>query len=229
MGIAVLQVDSSIADTPEFNLSKMGTTNFIQTVHQDIQQAIAWLKKNERINTDKICMLGLGFSGYLSLRAAIEPDQALDCVVAISSMTDLPKWIQQQSAQVGFSQRGAEGALTESAIESIKKEPTLIAQLNKITAPILLIHGNHDTQVEVSHASDFYKKAKAAGKEIEYLELELGSHHLNENSNRLEAFKAIEVFLTKHLKPWMSSEKKRPKYRAFLTEFESVKVKLVCL
>lgn len=79
------------------------------------------------------------------------------------------------------------------------KRLSAINQLDKIKSPILLVHGKNYTQVNHGQSMDFYKAAKRKNLDVEYIEFEYGTHYLDEEQNRVDAFKEIERFLQEHL------------------------------
>ena len=79
------------------------------------------------------------------------------------------------------------------------QEHSAINHIDAIEAPMLIIHGTEDTRVRIAQARDFYRKAKAANLDIEYIEIDKGTHFIDENNNRLAVFEALDSFLDKHL------------------------------
>lgn len=61
------------------------------------------------------------------------------------------------------------------------------------------MHGTYDTRVPVQQSRAFYKQARRAGLDIEYVELDCGTHHFDEHRNRLAVFEAMDRFLSEHL------------------------------
>ena len=63
----------------------------------------------------------------------------------------------------------------------------------------MLIHGDLDTVVPVEHSQKMYQALTQKNKEVEYIELENGNHHLSIEKNRLNTLSSIERFLEIHL------------------------------
>ncbi|MGH8167940.1 MAG: alpha/beta hydrolase family protein, partial [Woeseiaceae bacterium] len=78
-------------------------------------------------------------------------------------------------------------------------ENSPVNHLTEFRRPILLIHGTHDTQVRVQQSRNFYNQAKRAKVDIEYMEIEFGTHYFDEYKSRLEVFETMETFLQEHL------------------------------
>lgn len=54
--------------------------------------------------------------------------------------------------------------------------------------------------VNYNQSVDFTNKAKRAGVKVNYVELKHATHYLDENDNRLAAFKVMGKFLQKYLR-----------------------------
>ena len=51
----------------------------------------------------------------------------------------------------------------------------------------------------MQQSRDFYGQAKRAKVDIEYMEIEFGTHYFDEYNSRLEVFERMEKFLQEHL------------------------------
>ena len=63
----------------------------------------------------------------------------------------------------------------------------------------MLLHGDHDSGVNVRQSQNFFDKLKGLAKSVDYVEFENGDHHLSIQSNRHAAFNAMNNFLKQHL------------------------------
>jgi dipeptidyl aminopeptidase/acylaminoacyl peptidase len=72
--------------------------------------------------------------------------------------------------------------------------------LDRIKAPLLLLHGTYDSMVSAEQSEGFARRAKSADVDVAYVELRAGTHFLDDSANRLTAFKAIDEFLAQHLR-----------------------------
>ena len=74
-----------------------------------------------------------------------------------------------------------------------------VGHIVETRAPHLVVHGSQDSQVRIQQARHFYDMATREKIDIEYLELEDGTHYLDEYNNRLAVFKALDEFLDANL------------------------------
>ena len=80
----------------------------------------------------------------------------------------------------------------------VDKSPLFSA--DKVTTPILLLHGNEDTNVPKGESIQFYTALKLLGKEVEYIEVDGQNHHILEYDKRKRWSKTILAWFDKYLK-----------------------------
>jgi len=68
-----------------------------------------------------------------------------------------------------------------------------------VRAPILLIHGDQDTVVQLSQSQLMADRLKAAGKPYELVVLQGENHYLTKGATRTRTLEALEQFLAKNL------------------------------
>jgi dipeptidyl aminopeptidase/acylaminoacyl peptidase len=72
---------------------------------------------------------------------------------------------------------------------------------DKISLPILLIHGQDDTVVPYTQSQDFADALKRAGKPFEFVTLKGEDHWLSHGETRLQMLTAAVAFIEKHSPP----------------------------
>ena len=78
-----------------------------------------------------------------------------------------------------------------------KNSPVNFAK--EINIPVLLIHGDKDRVVDVKHSRDMYEELQDYKKEVEYIELENGNHHMEIEAHRMKVLTSFDAFLQKHI------------------------------
>jgi dipeptidyl aminopeptidase/acylaminoacyl peptidase len=73
-----------------------------------------------------------------------------------------------------------------------------INAVDRIKAPLLLIHGKKDATVNVGQSNAMAAKMHAAGKTVELVQLPLADHHFTREPDRLTLLTSIETFLAKY-------------------------------
>ena len=74
-----------------------------------------------------------------------------------------------------------------------------MAQVAHIKVPVLILHGDRDTNVLVEQSRTVAQALKSAGKPYRYIEQEQADHFLGIASHRREFFSEMATFLDTHL------------------------------
>ena len=200
-GYAVLQVNfrGSTGFGNKFEVA--GYREWGQAMQQDVYDAIDWLAAQNIVDTDHMCVIGISYGGYVALTAAFQQPKRFDCIVSMAGVSDLRELAATESK---FSRDKTVitkliGDPTDDEDKERMDRASAIKNLNAIDRPILLIHGTYDTQVNVKQSQKFYRMAERLSIDIEYIELERGTHYFDENVNRQAVFEALDRFLDKHL------------------------------
>lgn len=202
-GYAVLQVNYRGSGGFGSNFQASGHHEWGKRMQQDLYNGFDWLKGKDLVDTNKSCFAGYSYGGYAALTAAFQKPEQYRCIVSIAGISDLYTLADKDYRWQGNIRAhivNTIGDPTDDKIASELESLSAINHINKIKAPILLMHGRYDTQVRVDQSAGFYDKAKKAGLDVKYVEFEYGTHNLDEADNRLEAFKELNNFLEEHLK-----------------------------
>lgn len=94
----------------------------------------------------------------------------------------------------------------------VDKSPLFSA--DKVNTPLLLLHGNDDTNVPPGESMTFYTALKLLGKDVELIEIDKQDHHILDYDKRKHWSKTILAYFDKYLK-------KNPAWWNFLYEGSS--------
>ena len=200
-GYAVLQVNFRGSEGFGSHFEASGYRQWGSKMQDDVYDAIAWLKAQDIVDAERACVVGGSYGGYVALTAAFQKPDEFACFVSMAGISDLPAQVLADSAYE-TAQIAAYKAIGDISDAEQKHQLYLnspIRHISKLRRPILLIHGDRDTQVRVTQSVDIFRKAKAAELPVEYIELPFGTHYLDDNKNRLATFTAVDDFLRKHL------------------------------
>src|SRR5262249_3263812 len=77
----------------------------------------------------------------------------------------------------------------------------VLADVDKIRTPLLIMHGEDDPQVPPYESAQFVRALRAAGKTHFYFTYPGEGHGFSRAEHRMDAWKKQLVFLAKYLKP----------------------------
>ncbi len=189
-GYAVLQPNyRGSAGYGEAWLNENGFRNW-RTSIGDITTSAKWLASQGIADPNKLAIVGWSYGGYAALQSAATEPSLYKAVVAIAPVTDLAqlkldaskftnaRWVERQ---IGAGPHVAEGSPTRHAAA--------------ITAPVLLVHGDLDTNVWISHSRKMEAELKSAGKQSELLIFKGLDHQLDDNGARTQMLTKIGALL----------------------------------
>ena len=164
---------------------------------RDIEAALDWLETHDLVDPDRIVAKGGSYGGFMVLAALTEfPDRfaaGVDSVGIANFVTFLENtgdWRRQL--------REAEyGSLSDDRefLESISP----INSIDRIQAPLFVIHGANDPRVPVGEAEQIVERAREQGVSVEKLVFDDEGHGISKLENRIEAYTRVVEFLDEHV------------------------------
>lgn len=164
---------------------------------KDIVALREHLKTIPEVDTDRLVLMGGSYGGFMVLAGlAFYPDlwaAGIDTVGIANWITFL-----ENTAPYRRALREAEYGSLEKDREFLK----LVSPINsveKIKAPLFIIHGANDPRVPLSEAEQIESKLKKLGRTVEMVVYPDEGHGLSKLKNRLDAYPKVVDFLNKHL------------------------------
>ena len=196
-GYAILQMNFRGSSGYGHDFMKAGLKKWGLAMQDDIEDGTKWLIKKGYSDSGNICILGASYGGYAALMGLVKTPDLYQCAISFAGVMDQDLLIRNN---LKYSNNEIIKEQIGSNASDLKARSPLY-NVNKITKPVLLIHGDQDRRVQVLHSRNMQDEMENQGKNSTYIELKNGSHYLSINENRLATFEAIEAFLGSHLKP----------------------------
>jgi dipeptidyl aminopeptidase/acylaminoacyl peptidase len=161
---------------------------------KDLAHATEWLRGQGH---ERIAVMGGSYGGFMVLAALTEYPELWTAGVDIVGIANLVTFLEN----TGSYRR----ALREPEYGSLERDRELLESISpihkaeKITAPLMVIHGKNDPRVPVGEAEQIVEKVRKNGGAVEYLLYEDEGHGLAKLRNRLDAYPKIAAFLDEHL------------------------------
>ncbi len=201
-GYLVLQPNFRGSKGFGWDFRKEGRGEWGGLMQEDVSDGVKALIDGGFANPEKICIVGASYGGYSALAGGAFTPELYKCVVAVAPVSDLPKMLSEERwdhGETGWVLKYWERVIGDRKAENSKLEnisPVNYAETFK--APVLLVHGNDDTVVNIDQSSVMNNALKKAGKEVEFVKVKGGDHWLSTSETRLETLQAIDSFIAKH-------------------------------
>lgn len=166
-----------------------------EAMQDDITDGAHHLVKQGIADPKRFCIVGASYGGYAATMAAVKTPELFTCAVSFAGVTDLPKLITDSRQFLGIN-------FVKNQIGDNKRDLKFRSPINhveKVTIPMLLIHGNEDRVVNVEQSRRFVDEMEDEDKPVKYVELEAGDHYLSIQHNRTIFFEEVASFLNKHM------------------------------
>ncbi|RMB08709.1 alpha/beta hydrolase family protein [Eilatimonas milleporae] len=175
----------------------LGAGEWGRAMQDDLADAAAWLSRTGYAHADRICIVGFySYSGYASLTGATRDAGSYRCSAAWAPVSDIRLMLKDSESwndDTLFYDR-VMGDLEKKAYASISP----LHMVDRLKAPVLLIHGSEDEEVSVKHAREFAKAARKAGKQVKYIELEGVGHSRGQEAIRHRWLRELGHFLLEY-------------------------------
>jgi dipeptidyl aminopeptidase/acylaminoacyl peptidase len=163
----------------------------------DLAYAAYWLKEQPQIDGGKMIVYGGSYGGFMVLAAMTHYPDLWTAGVNLVGISNLATFLENTSLYRRAHREAEYGSLEKDRgfLESIAP----INHLDKVQAPLMVIHGANDPRVPLSEAEQLVESLKARGVPVEFLVLEDEGHGIVKYKNKEVVYPAIVTFLEKHL------------------------------
>jgi dipeptidyl aminopeptidase/acylaminoacyl peptidase len=156
----------------------------------DVIDGARWLASEGIADANRMAIVGWSYGGYAALQAGTVDPDLFKGIVAIAPVTDLQ--------QLKDDQRGYTGA--RNLAEYVGSGPHVaqgspLQNAERITAPVLMFHGNRDLNVMVVHSQRMDRELRRLGRQSEFVLLEGLEHDLPDSVARAAMLHRIGQFL----------------------------------
>ena len=163
--------------------------------YSDILDGTQWAIKQGIADPKRVCIVGGSFGGYAALLGAVRNSDVYKCAVSIAGVSDL---IQLEDD----GRRFTSGALRREQIGTDRdklKADSPLRHADKATIPVLMVHGDEDSQVRVEHSEDMASALKRSKKQYKFVKIKAANHQLDRQSDRVTLLTELEAFLKSNL------------------------------
>ncbi len=138
----------------------------------------------------KLGILGWSYGGYAALQSGVIAPDLFKGIVAIAPVTDFGMTISEQRQYTNYYL-----VRQEVGIGPHLREGSPLQNVNAIKAPVLLLHGDMDTNVDVRQARVMADKLKDAGKQHELIVFNGLDHYLGDSAVRADLLRKSDAWL----------------------------------
>ncbi|ELY66041.1 alpha/beta hydrolase family protein [Natronococcus jeotgali] len=163
----------------------------------DIEACVEWLRDHEAVDPDRIVAKGGSYGGFMVLAAMTEYPDLWAAGIDVVGIANFVTFLENTGDWRRELREAEYGSLAED--REFLEEISPINNVERIAAPLFVLHGENDPRVPVGEAEQIAEKAKAQGVPVRKLLFEDEGHGFSKLENRIEAYSAIADFLDEHV------------------------------
>lgn len=202
-GYAVLQVNFRGSDGLGPSLLEAGYGQWGRKMQTDLSDGVRDLADRGIVDPKRVCIVGASYGGYAALAGAAFEADVYRCAASVAGLSDLRRFISWAGDRNGRSvyRYWARFMGVKTSNDPALATISPIENVEKIRAPILLIHGQDDTVVPIEQSRMMAEALTRAGKPVEFLVQKGEDHWLSRGDSRLQMLTATMAFVEKHNPP----------------------------
>ena len=161
----------------------------------DLVAGAAWLATEEVADGSRIGAFGISYGGYLALLALARGPERFAAGCAVAAPTSLRALLGEARADVSIAMRLYARGLDEGALS----ERSPVDLVDRIRAPVLILHGKKDARVPVGEAERLVSALRERGKAFSFHAYDAG-HALVTRADRQDALERTIEFFDEHVR-----------------------------
>lgn len=163
-------------------------------MQDDIADALGWVVGEGIADPRRVCIAGASYGGYAAMWGVVRDPGLYRCAISIAGVSSLRR-------EVNDFGRSLMGGKYKDDWARMTPDFDAVSPFNaadRITTPLLLIHGKKDVTVDISQSQRMYARMQRAGKTVQYLALPEADHYFTRQQDRIALLSAMEAFLDRH-------------------------------
>jgi dienelactone hydrolase len=197
-GYLVLQVNYRGSGGRGVAFKEAGYLKWGTRIQQDLIDGVKWAIAENYANPKRVCVFGASFGGYSAMMTAIRAPTLFQCAVGYAGIYDLDMMYNKGDIRESKSGRSfLKTVIGRDDADLAANSPARLA--DKISVPVLLIHGEDDKRAPFAQAKAMRAALEAAHKPYEWLSKPGEGHGFYSEANNVEFFNTLQAFLEKHI------------------------------
>src|SRR5450631_309790 len=162
---------------------------------KDVGAMLVWIGLQSGFDAKRVVVSGGSYGGYLTLATLVNYSDRLRGGVDVAGIVDFVSFL-TNTAPYRQNQRRAEyGDERDLEMRSFLRRISPLTNADRITRPLLVVHGKNDPRVPLSEAEQIVNKLRAKGREVWYLLAADEGHGYRKKQNRDAYYATFAQFL----------------------------------
>jgi protease II len=163
----------------------------------DLAHAVYWLRDTSRADPRRIAVYGGSYGGFMVLAALTTYPELWAAGVDLVGIANFVTFLEHTGPWRRHLREAEYGSLERD--RDFLEQISPINHVERIQAPLLVIHGANDPRVPIGEAEQMVSRLRGLGRTVEFLRLEDEGHQIAKLKNKLTIYPKAVEFLRLHL------------------------------
>jgi len=168
---------------------------------RDLADTVAFLSRDDRLNTNRIAVMGGSYGGYMVNAVLGSYPGVFDAGASFVGVSDWVRALQEASPALKASDRIEYGDIREERWQEFYKVNSPINNAHKIKVPMFVEHGVNDPRDPVTESDRIVQTVRDNGGKVTYMRFPDEGHGISKQANRVAFNRALVGFLEEQLLP----------------------------
>lgn len=169
-----------------------------KTADDIIQGTKAFLTKYDFVDSKKVGNLGASYGGFMTMLLATKTD-LFSASIAHAGISNITSYWGQGWWGYLYSGEASKNSFPWNN-STLYSQHSPVFHADKVNSPLLLIHGDADTNVPPGESHNMYTALKILGKDVELVEFKGADHQIFARDRRFKWWDTMLAYFDKHLK-----------------------------
>jgi dipeptidyl aminopeptidase/acylaminoacyl peptidase len=163
----------------------------------DLKYAVEWLRASGVADPNRIAIYGRSYGGFMVLAAITTYPELWAAAIDVVGIANWITFLENTGPWRRAHREQEYGSLEQDRafLETISP----IHQVDRIQAPLLVVHGANDPRVPVTEADEIVAHLRSRGHPVQYLRYSDEGHKISKLVNRVDSFTRMAEFLARYL------------------------------
>lgn len=195
--VYVLQPSGAIGYGQDFSARHVNAWG-INTADEIIESTQAFVNAHPFVDKKRLGNMGASYGGFMTMYLATKTN-IFSASISHAGISNLTSYWGHGWWGYAYSGVATKGNFPWNNSDFYTQQSPVFAA-DKITTPLLLIHGDADTNVPVGESHQMYTALKLLDQDVELIEFQGDDHHINSRERRLRWWKTILAYFDLKLK-----------------------------
>ncbi|MGS0535285.1 alpha/beta hydrolase family protein [Pseudoalteromonas sp. SaAl2] len=171
-------------------------------MQNDITDTVKYLVSQGIVDPKKVCIYGASYGGYATMAGLTFTPELYSCGINYVGVTDVELLFESMPKHWEPQRELLKKQIGDPDDADLMKKMSPLYHVDKIVAPLMIVHGAKDPRVVRKHATELRSALEKRGitlSDDEWIMKDNEGHGFQKQENKFELYSKMEKFLQKHL------------------------------